>query len=49
MQGAAKDGTVVTASGSQLEVPGGFRFEPMGKLEVKDVPTPIAWFRVLAT
>lgn len=46
LQGVAKDGTVVASSEAMLEVSGGFRFEPMGKLELKNVPTPIACFRV---
>lgn len=47
LQGAAKDGAVVASSEAMLEVSGGFRFEPMGRLELKNVPTPIACFKVL--
>ncbi len=48
LQGVAKDGNVVASSQAMMEVTGGFRFEPMGKLELKNVPTPIACFRILA-
>jgi class 3 adenylate cyclase len=48
LQGAAKDGAVVASSEAVLEATGGFRFEPLGKLELKNVPTPIACFRVFA-
>jgi class 3 adenylate cyclase len=48
LQGAAKDGTVVASSEAVLEATGGFRFESLGKLELKNVPTPIACFRVFA-
>lgn len=46
LQGVAKDGTVVVSSEAMLEVSGGFRFEPMGKLELKNVPVPVACFKV---
>ncbi len=49
LQNIAKNGEIVASAEAMMEVTGGFRFEPMGKLELKNVPTPIACFRVLAT
>lgn len=46
LQGVAKDGTVVASMDAVQEVAGGFRLEPMGKLELKNVPVPVACFRV---
>lgn len=48
LQGVAKDGAVVTSLEAMGEVSGGFRFEPMGKLELKNVPVPVACFQVSA-
>ena len=48
LQSVAKDEAVVASAEAMMEVSGGFRFEPMGKLELKNVPVPIACFRVLA-
>jgi class 3 adenylate cyclase len=47
LQGAAKDGAVVVSSETMIEVTGRFSFEPMGKLELKNVATPVACFRVV--
>jgi class 3 adenylate cyclase/cytochrome b subunit of formate dehydrogenase len=46
LQGAAKDGAVVASMEAVQEVAGGFRLEPLGKLELKNVPVPVACFRV---
>lgn len=47
IQGAAQGGVVVASADAVLEVAGGFRFEPMGRLELKNIPTPIPCFRVM--
>lgn len=46
LQGAAKDGTVVASMDAVQEVTGGFKLEPLGKLELKNVPVPVACFKV---
>lgn len=47
LQGAAQNGEIVASSEAMLEVSSGFRFEPMGKLTLKNVPVPVLGFRVL--
>ena len=46
LQGAAKEGVIIASMEAVLEVSGGFRFEPLGKLELKNVPVPVACFQV---
>lgn len=48
LQGAAKDGAVVASMEAVQEIAGGFRLEPLGKLDLKNVPVPVACFRVAA-
>jgi class 3 adenylate cyclase len=49
LQGVAANGGVVTSSEAMLEVRGGYRFESLGRLELKNVPAKIACFRVERT
>jgi len=46
--GAARDGSVVASVEAVVEAAEGFQFEAMGKLELKNIPTPIPCFRVTA-
>jgi class 3 adenylate cyclase len=46
LQGAAKEGVIIASMEAVLEVSGGFKLEPLGKLELKNVPVPVTCFQV---
>jgi class 3 adenylate cyclase len=48
IKGVAKDGSVVASMEAVVGAAEGFQFESMGKLELKNIPTPIPCFRVTA-
>ena len=48
LQGAAKQGVIIASMEAVQEVSGGFRLEPIGKLDLKNVPVPVACFQVAA-
>jgi class 3 adenylate cyclase len=48
LQGAAKDGIIVASIEAVQEISGDFKLVPMGKLDLKNVPMPVACFQVTA-
>lgn len=46
LQGAANDGVIIASIEAVTEVAGGFKLAPIGKLDLKNVPVPVACFQV---